>query len=165
MALSTLTMAATNLIPIGSFALPALAGFFLIIVSLELNKKWAMCVYIGVSLLSIFISSDHTATIAFIVLFGYYPILKEVIEGLKNKVLEWIIKILTFNIAIVVGVLITLLIFGWGYLLAEYKGFGVIGISVFLLACNGAFVLFDIALTRFITLIIIKFIPMLSKLR
>lgn len=165
MALSTLCMTATNLFPAASFALPAIAGFLIIPVNLELGKKWAFSVYVGVSLLSIFISSDHTAIISFVAFFGYYPIVKGIIEKLRRSVLEWIIKILLLNCAILVGILITLAFFGFEMLLLEYGEFGKIGILVYILCLNGAFVLFDIALTRMITLIILKFIPLLKKIK
>ena len=111
MALCTLCMTATNLIPIASFALPGVAGVLIIPVNLELGKKWALSVYLGTSLLSIFISSDHTAIVSFIALLGYYPILKGVIERIRNRALEWAIKMLTFNLAIALGAFITIIFF------------------------------------------------------
>ena len=165
MALSTLCMTATNLFPFASFALPAVAGALIIPLNLELGKKWAFAVYAGVSLLCIFISSDHTAIISFIALFGYYPIVKGVIEKMRKPVLEWVLKMLLFNAAVGIGILLTLLFFGIETLLSEYGEFGKIGISVFIAACNVVFVIFDIALTRMITLIIIRFLPLLKRFK
>ena len=165
MALSVLCMTATNLFPIASFALPAIAGCLIIPVNLELGKKWALCVYIGVALLSIFISSDHTAIISFIVLFGYYPILKGVIERIRKPIIEWFLKMLVFNVAVGVGVLLTLVFFGLDVLIAEYSGFGKLGIIAFWAVCNVVFVVFDIALTRMITLIIYRFLPLFKRFK
>lgn len=165
MALSTICMAATTLFPAASFALPALAGILLIVINLELSGKWAISVYIGVSLLSIFLCSDYLAVISFIALLGYYPIAKGAIERLRRPVLEWILKILLLNIAILIGVLITLLFLGSGALLAEYGEFGLVGIIIYILALNGAFILYDILLTRMVTLIIKKFLPLLKKIK
>ncbi len=165
MALSVIIMSLTTLIPIGSFAFPAIAGVLLVILSLELNKKWAFLVYIGVSLLSIFVSSDHTAIISYIVLFGYYPILKEVIEKIRKPLLEWIIKYAVFNAAILLGIGLTVFFFGFELLAAEYAGFGTIGIIAFYLGCNAVFAIFDIALTRVITFFIIKLLPLFRKLK
>lgn len=165
MALCVLCMTATNLFPFASFALPAIAGVLIIPVNLELGKKWALSVYLGTALLCIFISSDHTAIVSFIVLFGYYPIIKEVIEKLRKPVLEWTLKMLLFNVAVGLGVLITLLFFGLDVLMAEYGEFGKIGILAFIAACNVVFVVFDIALTRLITLMIYRFLPLLKKVK
>lgn len=165
MALSVLCMTATTLFPFASFALPALAGVLLIPLNLELGKKWAFLVYIGVSILSFFISSDHTAVISFLALFGYYPIIKGVIEKIRHPFIEWVLKMLLFNAAIAVGVLLTIAFFGMDILLSEYSEFGKIGLGIFILACNVAFIIFDFALTRLITLIILRLLPLLKKLK
>lgn len=165
MALSTIFMMATSVIPIASFAFPAIAGALLIVINLEVGRKWALLVYAGVSLLSLFLSSDHTAVISFIVFFGYYPIIKGVIENCRKRWLEWTLKMLIFNVAILVGVLLTILLFGLDILLAEYSEFGKIGLGVFILACEVVFVVFDIALTRLISLLIYKVMPKLRRMR
>lgn len=165
MALSVLVMSATAIIPIASFAFPALAGALLIPLNLKLGKKWALLVYLGVALLSFFVSPDHTATISFLVLFGHYPILKEVIEKLKSRVLEWILKMLLFNAAIAVGCGLSILLFGLEYLLGEYAGFTAWYLAAFIAACNVVFVIFDVALTRIITLIIYKIMPLFNKIK
>lgn len=165
MALCVLCMTATNLFPIASFALPAIAGTLIIPVNLELGKKWALCVYLGTALLSIFISSDHTAIVSFVVLFGYYPILKGVIEQIRKPLIEWVLKVLLFNVAVAVGILLTLLFFGLDVLIAEYGEFGKIGVALFWAACNVVFVVFDVALTRLITLIIYRFLPLFKRFK
>ena len=165
MALSIVIMALTTVIPIASFAFPAVAGVLLILLILELNKKWALLVYIGVSILSVFVSSDHTAIISYIAFFGYYPILKEVIEKMRKPLFEWIIKYIVFNLALLLGVGLTLLIFGKELLMLEYKGFGEVGIAGLVLGCNAIFAFFDIALTRLITFIIIRILPIFRKFK
>ena len=165
MALSTIFMMATTVFPFASFAFPAIAGVLLIILNLEFGRKWALLVYIGVSLLSFFLSSDHTAVISFVAFFGYYPILKGVIEKIQKPILEWILKMLTFNAAIVIGIFATILLFGIEILISEYLGFGKLSLALFIAACNIVFVVFDIALTRLITLMIYKILPKLRKIR
>ena len=165
MALSAIFMMATSVIPIASFAFPAIAGALLIVINVELGRKWALLVYVGVSLLSLFLSSDHTAVVSFIVFFGYYPIVKGIIEKCRKPVLEWVLKMLLFNAAIAVGVLLTILLFGMDILLMEYSEFGKAGLGIFILACEVIFVVFDIALTRLITLLIYRILPKMRRLR
>ncbi len=165
MALSTIFMMATSVIPIASFAFPAVAGALLVVVNIEVGRKWALLVYAGVSLLSLFISSDHTAIVSFIVFFGYYPIIKGAIEKIGKKWLEWILKMLLFNAAIIAGILLTILLFGMDILMMEYSEFTVAGLGVFILACEVVFVVFDIALTRLITLLIYRILPKMRRLR
>ena len=165
MALSLLVMSATAIIPVASFAFPALAGALLIPINLRLGKKWGLLVYLGVSLLSFFISPDHTATISFLVLFGYYPSLKSVIERLKSRVLEWILKMLLFNASIAVGAGLSVLLFGIEYLMGEYAEFTTPFLIGFIAACNVVFVIFDVALTRVITAMIYKLMPLFDKIK
>ena len=165
MALSAIFMMATSVIPIASFAFPAIAGALLIVINVELGRKWALLVYVGVSLLSLFLSSDHTAVVSFIVFFGYYPIVKGIIEKCRKPVLEWVLKMLLFNAAIAVGVSLTILLFGMDILLMEYSEFGKAGLGIFILACEVIFVVFDIALTRLITMLIYRILPKMRRLR
>ena len=165
MAFSAIFMMATSVIPVASFAFPAIAGALLIVINVELGRKWALLVYVGVSLLSLFLSSDHTAVVSFIVFFGYYPIVKGIIEKCRKPVLEWVLKMLLFNAAIAVGVLLTILLFGMDILLMEYSEFGKAGLGIFILACEVIFVVFDIALTRLITMLIYRILPKMRRLR
>ena len=165
MALCCLFMMATTVFPFASFAFPAIAGVLLIYLNIEFGKKWALIVYVGVALLSFMLSSDHTAVISFAVFFGYYPILKGVIESLNKKALEWVIKLLVFNVAIAVGVFLTILLFGKEILLMEYSEFGKVGLLGFIGACEVVFVIFDIALTRLISFFISVILPRLKKIR
>ena len=165
MALCVICMMATAIIPIGSFALPAIAGSFLVILSLEFGRKWALLVYLGAAIISTFVSPDHTATFTFIFLLGHYPITKGLIEEKCGKLLGWIVKILCLNTAIALGVLATVLIFGVQYLLTEYTGFTAVTTAIFVVVCNIVFVIFDRALTKIILLVKIKFLPLLHKLR
>lgn len=165
MALSVLIMSATAIIPIASFAFPAVAGAMLIPINLKLGKKWALLIYLGVSLLSFFISPDHTATISFFVLFGYYHILKEVIEKLKSRVLQWILKMLLFNVAIAVGCGLSILLFGLEYLLGEYAGFTLWALAVFIAACNVVFVIYDFALKTVTAFVNYRIMPLFKKIK
>ena len=65
--------------PYVTYALPALAGCFLVIISIEINKKWAFVVYAAVGALS-FLVCEKEAAVLYIFFFGYYPILKAVFE-------------------------------------------------------------------------------------
>ena len=44
---------------------------------------------------------DKQAALLYVIFFGYYPILKALIERLKNKIVQWVLKYAVFNAAIV----------------------------------------------------------------
>ena len=72
---------------------------------------------------------------------------------------------LSFNVAVAFGVLLTLLFFGKEVLIADYGEFGRLGIIIFWAVCNVVFVTFDIALGRITALIVYRFLPLFKKFR
>lgn len=99
--------------PYMTYALPAIAGAVLIPVVIELGSKWAWMVYACVSFLSLLIAPSLEAKVMFIAFFGYYPIVKALLERQKNRVLEWVLKYLVFNVAVVSAYLLSLRFSGW----------------------------------------------------
>ena len=79
-------------------------------------------------------------------LLGHYPVVKSLLEGLKSRVLEWVLKILVFY-ALLFG-----LYFGLRELFAELftPPFGIL--ALFFVAAGAAFVAFDLAFSQLIVL-------------
>ena len=130
--------------PYMTYALPAIAGAVLIPVVIELGSKWAWMVYACVSFLSLLIAPSLEAKVMFIAFFGYYPIVKALLERQKNRVLEWVLKYLVFNVAVVSAYLLSLRFFGLDVDSLVIFGFNVP--LVFLLLGNVVFLLYDLAL-------------------
>ena len=96
-ALSIVIMLASYL-GVTTYAVPAIAGSLLVIIYLEFGVKSAFTVYITVSVLS-FLICEKEAALCYILFFGYYPFLKGFIEKIKNKTIQWILKIALFTVA------------------------------------------------------------------
>ncbi len=161
-ALSFILMFLTGLISIGTYALPALAGIALVIIVIELGNKWAWMVFAAVSILSVFFAADKEAAVLFVFFFGYYPILKENIERLSKKFLQYVIKFLVFNAAMIISFLVSVYI-----LHIPSDSFIVFGISiplVFLLVGNVVFLLYDYAVSEVISTYINKFHHMMKRI-
>lgn len=149
-ALSLALMMLTSLIPIGTYAFPCFAGIFISAIVIEYGAKWAFGVYATVSLLALLLAGDKEAVVYFIVIFGYYPIVKGIIERkIHNKPFQYILKLLTFNAAAVAA------FFAGAFLLSvspeEYTLFGIYLPWLFLIAGNFFFLLYDYAVTVFVT--------------
>ena len=144
-----------------TYALPAMAGLCIMVVLIEINAKWAFLTYISSALISFFIAESE-AKLLFICIFGYYPILKSIIEKLRNNVLEWIMKIIYFNavIILVYSVLSKLFMFSK----EEFEILGNYGIYIFLLAANFVFVLYDICISRMAMFYLYKIQPKISRI-
>lgn len=81
--------------------LPAMAGLITLFCVIELSRGWAFGVYAATSALSIIVVPNKEAVILYVLFFGYYPIIKGLIEGkIKSRVLEYVIKVLIFNVAV-----------------------------------------------------------------
>jgi hypothetical protein len=150
-ALCLLLMFLTGLVPFATYALPMLAGSMLVAVVIENSRRTALMVYASVSVLSLFIVPDREAAILFVGFFGYYPILKEKLERLKSYALEWAAKLLVFNAAIVVSYLAGAYLLGMSELLEGMGDFGRFTNLILLAAGNALFLLYDYALTKYIT--------------
>ena len=75
-ALSLVFMMMTSLVPIGTYALPCLAGILISCIVVEYGYGWAIGVFCVTAVLSTLLAGDKEAVIYFIALFGYYPISK-----------------------------------------------------------------------------------------
>ena len=150
-ALEVVMMMAAGLFRIGTYALPCFAGLLSIAIVIEYNCKWAFGVYGVSAVLSFFLTADKEAALLFILFFGYYPILKNILDRrVKNVVLSYIIKFALFNAAAVAS------FFAATYLFSlpaeEFTLFGVYVPFVFLLLGNVFFFIYDIAVNAFVRL-------------
>lgn len=154
-ALSVTLMLVSAVIPFLEYALPAIAGAILVIMVIELNKKWAFCTYVAVSILSILILANKETAMMYIAFFGYYPILKPFFESkIKNNIICWIVKDIEFNAAVVAAYFIIVKVFGMP--LEELTENGLAGLLGILALGNVMFVLYDICITRLVTTYLIK---------
>ena len=137
-----------GIIPFLTFALPALAGALLILIVMEIGPKWALCVYAAVSILSLLVVADKEAAMMYAAFFGYYPVIKSFLESKLPRVVEWIVKFLIFNAAMVLAYVIIIFVFGMP--LDEMEEFGQYAVPILLGMGNVVFFVYDIALTRVI---------------
>lgn len=153
-ALSIVTMMITAVIPTLTYTMPAIAGVLLILVVIEVDKKWATGVYVVVGVLSMFFVADKEAAVMYVMFFGYYSILKAVIEGKLNKVVSWIVKILVFNITMILAFLIVTYVFKIPF--DDMNKFGKWSVWILLLMGNFVFLVYDVLLSRLITLYMLR---------
>ena len=138
-----------TLIPTANIALAALAALTAIPLVIELGKKAAMLHYVAVAILSLLVVPDPEGKGLYIAFFGYYTVLKAVIEERRwPRWAEWGVKLAVFNAATVTAYWVMLTFVG-----LPPDSFTIAGVSlpwVFLLAGNGVFLLYDRAMTGLI---------------
>ena len=161
--LAVILMFLTGIFPFAEYALPAMAGALLIIMVIEYGYRYALLCFFAVAVLSLLVGPNKEAAVLFAGFFGYYPILKGVLERIKRRQLEWILKILVFNMAVVLSYLAVVYLFGITEVLEDFGAFGKWGIAAFWLAGNSVFVLYDRELTRLIGMYFHYFKPKFLK--
>ena len=147
-ALAVVSMLISYIVPTATYACPALAGVMLIPLVIEIGKGWAFCAYIAVSLLSFMIVADKEMALCFVAFFGFYPILKALLEKHFDALLCWTFKILSFSVCMIAVFFVSILILG-----VPKESFNIFGIClpwVFLAIGILIFVIYDIALSRVI---------------
>lgn len=136
----------TSVFPLLSMAIPIYAGAILVIVAVEISSPWAFFTYGAAALLSVFITPDKEAAILFITFFGYYPILRRVLEKKMKFIPKWIVKLVIFNIAITVSFFLIINVFGVYNLFDEFGFLGEHMKLILYIFADGVFILYDITL-------------------
>lgn len=158
-AISLISLFCSGIFPFAEYTFPALAGMLLIPLVIEINKRTALLAYAVVSLLSIFMVSNKEAAMLFLFFFGYYPIVKNIIERINKPFFEWIIKLLIFNLSVVSAYVIIINVMGMTELADELSMGMKWGAAILLGLGNVAFVVYDLALTRIIYFYVKKIRP------
>lgn len=131
--------------PTARVAVVAVAGISCAVALIETGMSGALMVYAASSILALLIVPARDSALGFAFFFGLYPIVKSLCERIRSRVLEWGAKIVFFYIALTLMFWLAGTLFmseplaDWLYAVL-YAGGGVV------------FVLYDIALTRVITI-------------
>jgi len=147
-ALGVLALFAGAVVDVLSMTMAAIASLFVALVMIEVGDPYPYLVWGVTSALSLILLPNKFPAIVYCLIGGLYPILKERFERL-HYVVAWVLKFSAFNIALFLMITATRYIF---YLNDSELDFTV---PVILLG-NGAFLLYDIALSRLILLYIVK---------
>lgn len=153
-ALSLVLLISVAIFPFMEYALPAVAGALVILMVIETDKKWAFGVYCAVAILGLFLVPNKEVAIMYFAFFGYYPILKAMIESRLPSALSWIIKVGTFVTTMVVSYAFMMRFMG--VTIDETEEFGMIAIPILLGVGAFTFILYDIALTKMVMLYLMK---------
>ena len=140
-----------TIIPIATYTMPALAGMVLIVVVIENGYSTAWMVYAAVGFLPLFICPDKEAAMLFVGFFGYYPVLKGKLEKIRVRLVEYLVKFVVFNVAMIANYLIIIYLFGIQDVLEEVGPLGQYSVLLLLLMGNVVFFIYDVALSRIIT--------------
>ena len=148
-----------NIFQAASQAMPAIAGLIGIIILIELGVKWAFAAYFVSAALTFILGISETGII-FTLFFGYYPILKSLIEKIKVRAIEYTAKFALFNAAMILSYGILISVFSLAALGFDKMLFAWITLAI----GNVFFILYDICISRIAALYCVKYRRYIRKL-
>lgn len=92
-ALSTAILWLGSMLPGYTIAVAAAAGVVPAVAVIRCNRKTGVAVYCATVLLGLLILPKKTAAIWYLVLFGYYGMVKSRLEQMDSQIAEWVGKI------------------------------------------------------------------------
>lgn len=131
--------------PYLTYSVPAVSGLFIMICVIEYGCKWGLLSYLA-SALPVFLLAENESKLMYLSFFGFYPIIKAIAEKLRKAPVEWLIKIIVFNICVITAYMLFSGMFG--ITLDDFGALGKYGAYILLGFGNIAFVLYDIAVSR-----------------
>ena len=145
-ALMLVVMLFGTMIPLSTYACPALAGAISIPVIWELGAKPGCLLYLVVSILSLFMSPDKEAAFLFLFLLGWYPILRPRIAALPSLPVRLVCRLGVCGLSMFLLYVVTIRLLGLTAVTEELGG-GWLTAALAVMGC-AVFLLLDLALGR-----------------
>lgn len=98
-ALSVVLLLLGSALQIGTYAAPMLAAFLLIPVLEEYGTRYALTLYVCVAILAVLFVPETELALFYVLVMGYYPVLRVKLNGVKSTLLRWVLKFAVFNAA------------------------------------------------------------------
>lgn len=163
-ALSVVLMLLGAIIPIAMFIAPAIGGLFVDVVDVECGHRYAWTTYAAASLLGLLFVPDKETALIFVVLLGYYPLVKPRLDCIRPGILRVAAKLLLCNGSVLAMYGVMLVFFPGGDIAAELQIAAFAMAAVTLLIGNVAFLLFDRALVNLMKVYKLIWQPRLHKM-
>ena len=140
-------LAVSSVVEVLDLSCAVFAGFAVVIAVVEIGGGYPFAVYAAAGALSALVLPAKAPAVFFICFFGFYPMLKARFERL-HTVVAWSLKVSAFNVFLLAGVFLT-------RKFMFIPDPPVLDVVVFLVG-NAGFILYDILITRLITLYLVK---------
>lgn len=98
-ALSLILVYVASVVPSGNWGFVAIAGLFPAAAVISVSMKAGFLCWAGVSIMSFLLLPGKFCALLYSVLFGLYPMIKALIERIRRRILEYILKLVFFNVA------------------------------------------------------------------
>ncbi len=141
-ALTVVLLYIASVLPTSRIGVTTIAGLLVASAVIEYGVGAGLSCFAVSAVLAAIIIPLKSVVLLYVLFFGCYPIIKSLIERMKNRAAEWALKLLVFNAAL------TVLYFLWrsGFLIGIEPNMA--AAAAFYAVCNVFFALYDIAFTR-----------------
>ena len=148
-ALCIACMFLTGVFPMFYLVLPMLASAFIYIMALETGCYWGFLTYLSVGLLSVFVTPNKDASLAFLFFFGYFPLLRNGMERFRWKFLGFLLRLAVFNAPELTFFWVSVYVLGMKELLESLGDYGKYGGWILLGIANVMFFCYDFSMGSF----------------
>ncbi len=131
--------------PYLTYGVPAVSGLFVMIAVVEYGIKWGLFSYIA-SAVPVFLLAETESKLMYVFFFGFYPVVKALIERIRKNPIELILKLAVLNVSVLAVYLLFAGLFDIS--LEDFGALGKYGAYILLGFGNIVFVLYDIAVSR-----------------
>lgn len=138
-----------GMIPAFEYISPAAAGVLIWVIRERLGVRYGLVSYLAVGILCLLITPNYEASMMFLFLLGYYPIVREYFQKIRLGVLRIILKLALYGVSAVSVYMLLIYLFGMAELLDDMGEFGKYGSLILLGSGAVAFVIYDAFLGLF----------------
>ena len=150
-----------TLIPLSTYVCPMIAGALAVPVVWEFGAGSGWLLYAAVSVLSLILAPDKEAALLYVLLLGWYPILRPRLQHIRRRPPRIAAKLLLFNAAVCVVYALLLFVFVSPDLSSEAAAWTVPALAGMLLLGNVTFLIYDQVLARLTDRYVMKWRPRL----
>lgn len=138
-----------GMIPMFEYISSAMAGILIWVIRDRLGVKYGLVSYLAVGILCLLITPNYEASMIYLFLLGYYPIIREYLQKIRLKILRMAAKLMVYAAGAVAAYMILIFVFGLSDLFDGMDNFGKYSSLVLLGFGAFAFVMYDIFLELF----------------
>lgn len=130
-----------NILKFNTLSILFLSSIIIAFNNLKFGVKYGLIVYLATSVVTAILIPNKSLVLLFVMFFGMYTIIKLFIEKKNNLLVEWILKILYFNVILVLTYFILTKLINVS--LNNYYKY----VYLIIIAFQALFVIYDILLT------------------
>ena len=147
-ALAVVVMLLGSYFTVAAYALTGVASFLVYVIRTECDLRHGIAAYVCICLLGLLFVPYKEIVWLFLLLAGYYPLLKNRLDTLRFPLLRVAVKLLICNGTMVFFFYSTVNLIYTGRMLPEYAQYAKLLSVGFVILGNAAFLCFDLALGR-----------------